>query len=77
MVRLEECPFTFSKQFGTVMTHGKVVRPLGIPGLSRFCGSTTLAANTFCANLKGEKGRQVETGVSSKVQSGIDCAAVL
>lgn len=73
---------TFSKQFGTVMTPGEVVRPLGIPGLSRFCGSTTLAANTFCANLKGEKGRQVEAGVRNeqtceKVQSGIDCAALL
>ena len=43
---------TFSKEFGTVMTHGEVMRPLGIPGLPRFSGSTTLTAHTLGAHLK-------------------------
>lgn len=59
---------TFSKQFGTVMTHGKVMRPLGIPGLSRFCGSATLAANTFCANL----GRKMKkTSAAKRSESSV------
>lgn len=52
--RVRRVWLTFSKQFGTVMTHGEVVRPLGIPGLSGSCGSATLAANAFRANLGGE-----------------------
>lgn len=42
---------TFSKTFGTVMTQGEVMWPLGIPCLSWFGGSTTLTANTFGTNL--------------------------
>lgn len=50
--------FTFSKQFGTVMTHREVMWPLRIPGLPRFSGSTTLTANTFGANLKERRANE-------------------
>lgn len=42
---------TFRKQLGAVVTHGEVVRPLGIPSLARGGGTTALAAHTFSADL--------------------------
>lgn len=43
---------TFSKKFGTIVTHGEIMWPLGIPGLPRFRGATALTAHTLGANLK-------------------------
>lgn len=37
------------------MTHGEIMRPLGIPGFPRFGGSAALTTHALDANLKTKK----------------------